>query len=112
MYDEFIEGLSKERFQTYLNWANQDKALALELYLFNAKICAEFYLPLQSFEICLRNRICSLLSTNYGDDWIVNKLLFPKSQINKINQAKEKLSRNQKLISHPNLIANLSFGFW
>ena len=49
--------------------AGGDKHKALRLYVWNARICEAFYLPLQLAEVTIRNRIHAGVILRYGTGW-------------------------------------------
>src|SRR4051812_32174350 len=70
--NEIETALSPARLHRYLNAAGGDKHLALRLYVWNARLCKELYLPLQTAEICVRNVVHNTLSRKYGAGWYSN----------------------------------------
>ena len=60
--------ISKDRLGKYLAAAGGDRDRALTLYERNMHISEAFYSPLQCMEICLRNRMCLNLQSEYGAD--------------------------------------------
>src|SRR5690606_15102710 len=65
----FINSLSRERFHRYLRAAEQGAIEAISLYLWNIRVSQSLYVYLQSWEICLRNRIDTFLRWKHGEDW-------------------------------------------
>jgi Abi-like protein len=57
--------LSAARFGTYAQKKNGDQTLALQLYMWNAKVSAAFVPPLHIAEICIRNAISSAVEGSY-----------------------------------------------
>ena len=54
-YTELIKFLSEERLDKYLKYTDNDIKLAIKLYELNIEISKSLYLPLNYFEIFLRN---------------------------------------------------------
>ena len=53
-----IEGtISPARLGRYAGSAGVDKQKALQLYVWNARLCEAFYLPIQLCEVAIRNAI-------------------------------------------------------
>ncbi len=105
-----MEGLSYERMSSYLDFSNNDKAAALNLYIYNTQISESFYTPLQGIEILLRNRVHKAISSTYGEDWLITQK-FPFEFIQK-NTLEETLRRSKIELTIPKLIAELNLGFW
>src|ERR1700712_1222206 len=67
---EAIEkSLSPALLARYLGAAKGDKNRAIRLYVWNADLSREFYLPIQLTEVALRNSIHNQLTALYGDLW-------------------------------------------
>lgn len=121
--EEFEKNLSTNRFNTYLKAANKNKNKAIYLYTLNTAISGEFYGPLQTLEVTLRNSLHEKLSQCYSTEWYDNpnakldkrcKELVENNRrdlIEKNNKKKKKLKKNNP-ITPPDMIANFSFGFW
>jgi hypothetical protein len=52
-----------------------DKNHGLRIYVWNARLCEEFYIPLQFTEVAFRNAIHRRLQSVYGTDWHTNPKL-------------------------------------
>lgn len=64
--------LSEPRSTTYIHAAGGDKAEAMELYGWNARIAAAFMLPSHFAEVCTRNAAADALTAIYGDRWLAS----------------------------------------
>lgn len=106
--------LSKERFETYVKFANGDKTQALKLYLWNTNLSAALYSPLQSLEISFRNALHKELTQQYNNNWYDEIFHFASYTTKKnINSAKHKIERiENKEITPSRMVSNLTFGFW
>ena len=108
--------MSQARLGRYLPDAKGDKNLALRLYIWNARLCEEFYLPIQMTEVAVRNGIHRRLSTLYGDNWFaVTRFtdILPdrhKDEIASTVQTQRERRRATFAVDH--VVAGLSFGFW
>jgi hypothetical protein len=49
-----------------------DKNYGLRIGVWNARLCQEFYIPIQFAEIAFRNGIHRRLQSAYGNDWHTN----------------------------------------
>jgi hypothetical protein len=108
-----VDILSADRFSTYLLWAEGDVALAERLYSYNVQLSADFYSSLHMLEIALRNRVDESLiiafAANWQDD---NTVLVDRYQQQCVAEAKTTILRKGKPITHGQIVAELSFGFW
>ena len=60
--------LSLDGFGRYLAWAGGDRERAIELYTLNTRISESLYIPLQSLELSLRNRIHVVMTEAFGGE--------------------------------------------
>ncbi|MGH6815759.1 MAG: Abi family protein [Hyphomicrobiaceae bacterium] len=58
------------RLEPYTQISRGDRDLALEWYLWNARLSAALYYHLSAFEICLRNAIDETMTSIHGEDWL------------------------------------------
>lgn len=107
--------MSRDRFATYNSAANHDRSKAIDLYLWNSRICQDFYLTLQNAEVTLRNAISNILIEIYGLNWF-NQTEFlqivgehSKSAIRKI---KDRISAKGYDVTCGRVVAGLTFDFW
>ena len=93
-----------------------DDITCLARYLFNIELCKSLYPALHIFEITLRNSIDRTLS-NYAktQNWY-NVLTIDTESKNKIEEAKRKIKKHGKSITHDRIISELSkcsrYGDW
>jgi Abi-like protein len=105
--------LSSDRLSGYLAEANGNKETALRLYSWNVDVSGALYAPLQGLEVALRNALHNMLSLSYSSDWYDNNRISLNSYaIDEIDKAKRMIARRNAVISPPNIVAELSFGFW
>lgn len=110
---ELEEALSLERFNRYLEWAGGDRARAVELYTLNAKVSERLYLPLQTLEVALRNRIHAVMTEAYHEKWFQNNdIILIEKQRDQIANAIEDVERQNKPITAGRIVAALTFSFW
>lgn len=89
---------------------------ALRMYVWNARLCAEFYIPLQTAEICIRNAIADTLTRRFTSGWYnskaVNGFLTDKyrEELAKIVQREQSRKGAKFTVDH--VVSGLSFGFW
>jgi hypothetical protein len=93
-----------------------DKNRGLRIYVWNARLCEEFYIPLQLTEVSLRNGIVKRLVGQYGPDWFQDYKFIstiPDRHKDEIRDTtiSEKTKRGASFtVDH--VVAGLSFGFW
>lgn len=108
---KFETSLSLARLQTYINSAGPEKAL--ELYIWNARVSAAFLLPLQLYEVVIRNAVAEALVYLYGKDW-------PWSVGFQRSLSKPQRGALMEVLEHPrkkpkttdDVIAAMKFFFW
>lgn len=109
----FIDALSADRFQTYLDWTDQDQPLAERLYTFNVQLSAALYGPLHMLEVVLRNKVDARLTQTHGPNWLDDvAVLTDPYQRRSVNNARQTLLSEGKQADHSQIIAELNFGFW
>src|SRR5262249_16751800 len=108
--------MSASRFRQYLDTANGDRHLALRLYVWNARLCEEFYIPIQFTEVALRNAIHNRLWAVFGPQWYVTRGFehaIPdrhKAELAKV--VSEQQAKRGPLFTSNHVVAGLTFGFW
>jgi hypothetical protein len=118
--------LSPERFARYLNAAEQDHDLALQLYSWNATVAAACLRDVGHLEVALRNAYDMHLSVRFSG-WGVDptsqlfiRMLGPQSNYRKQNELNTRSSKDLEIArnglgaspTHGQVIASLMFGFW
>ena len=108
--NELVKYFSQIRLDSYLSNSNVSKQFAL--YKRNIKLCKKFYSKLHYFEIVFRNAIDIVLTDfSNGADWI-NIIPLDKDSMHKINEVRNRLIKQNKLITHDRIISELTLGFW
>lgn len=110
------QAISPARLARYLPAAGGDKHLALRLYVWNARLCEEFYLPLQTAEICVRNAIAQTLIRRYSAAWYDSPSVMALLTLRYADELRE-LVRSEKrnrgaAFTGDHVVSGLSFGFW
>lgn len=72
-YADLEWAFSSERFARYLAWIDGDCDRAVELYSLNAQISEALYVPLQTLELALRNRIHGVISEAFHNRWFLDE---------------------------------------
>ena len=109
------EIISHLRIGTYLKASGQDADRALSLYLWNAKMGEAFHLPIQSYEVGLRNRVSDGIQAVFGPDWWCDPSFIKEAGGKRVRDIKLVLNRLKSKNVPPDtgqLVAGLSFGFW
>jgi len=108
--------MSHARFARFLPPAKGDRNLALRLYIWNARLCEEFYIPLQFTEVALRNAIHRRLHHLFGPDWHSETDftdIIPdrhKKELSGLVSAER--ARLGTAFTPNDVVAGLTFGFW
>lgn len=107
------EALSLERFGRYVAWAAGDRARALGLYTLNSQISEALYIPLQTLEVALRNRIHTIMAAAHGERWFERPgFLRIDHQREQIADAVADLTEDGKDPTAGRVVAALTFSFW
>lgn len=115
-FNEIETAISPARLGRYLNAASGDKQRALRLYVWNARLCEELYLPLQTAEIAVRNAVHSALVNHYGQGWYSRQAFIDvlpdryKEEVKKT--ALDEQLRRAWLFTGDHVVAGMTFGFW
>ena len=108
--------MSQPRFGKFVKEAGGDRHLALRLYVWNARLCEEFYIPLQFTEVAVRNIIHRRLQTIYGATWYAERrftTVIPdrhKTELAKV--ISDEQARLGTKFTANDVVAGLTFGFW
>jgi hypothetical protein len=114
--DSIEKTMSSARLARFLRPARGDRNRAIRLYIWNAHLSREFYLPIQLTEVALRNSIHNQLTTMFGGLWFENPRLtsaVPErthGEMQKIASFERSQRRAAFTVDH--VVAGLSFGFW
>lgn len=110
--------LSEARFARYLRDSNGDQMLALELYHWNAKLSQCLYLPVQIWEVSLRNKLNVFLCRKYNQSWPYDQQRavrqLTRSDQNRLQKTISRQRQDRKLANPPTdmIVADLAAGFW
>ena len=112
MQSLLVATISPERLGTYLSAAGHDLQRALSLYLWNAEIGAAFHLPIQTFEIALRNKIDQELRSRFISRWMCDPEFLSHISFKSRQAIRGAQARIPGSMSHSQIMANISLGFW
>ena len=108
--------MSAARLARFLRAAKGDKNRAIRLYIWNAHLSREFYLPIQLTEVALRNSIHKQLSSLFGDLWFENpgftSAVPERTQVEMRKVALFERTQRRSAFTVDHVVAGLSFGFW
>ncbi len=117
LVDALRASLSDARFARYLADCGGKEVAALKLYHWNAQASQAFYLPLQMWEVALRNRLNRFLIWKYNDKWpydsrCIRNLAGPEQR--RLEETKQRQAQKRGVDPVPTdaLVADLSVGFW
>lgn len=108
--------MSPARLNRFSAGAGGDKHRAFRQYVWNARLCEEFYLPLQVAEITIRNAIHQTLTRRFGSDWPTSSAFIEqipdryKSEVRRVVNDERAAKRAGFTVDH--VVAGLTFGFW
>lgn len=109
--------ISEARFSPYLEVAGGDRARALALYAWNARISSAAFEVLHHAEVILRNAIDSQFAP--GDSampvrasWLADPTLLNEASRRRVRETVRRIDREGKSPTRGRVVAGLSFGFW
>lgn len=108
--------LSQPRLTRYLTAANHDRHLALRYYVWNARLCEEFYIPTQIAEVAFRNALAKGLQNRFGANWHTATTLsstLPQRLQRELRKAitDESLKHGANFTAD-HIVSAISLGFW
>ena len=122
-YNNLEQFLSRERLDKYLKYTDNDIKLAIKLYELNIEISQSLYLPLNYFEIFLRNHCNNKLVKEINNSWLNSNILFgnnkekEKLTFKKIEEVKLRIIKHKKeknilnyIPNNNDIVSNLDLG--
>ncbi len=112
------KSLSAPRFGGYKAACSGDEEKALALYQWNSLISQSFYVYIQSWEICLRNKLNDFLTWKYTEGWpyetqrAVRNLKGDDQRRLSETIKRQEVGRGVKPVPTSVIVADLSAGFW
>ncbi len=105
--------LSKTRFDSYKRTVAGENE-AFYLYVWNTMLCEALYSPFQVLEVGFRNSTHSEIAKAIGEnEWLKKTHDFLHDEEKEaINSAKNSLFKRRIPCEEPELVAEMSFGFW
>lgn len=112
----FVETVSKPRLSKYIKASRGNIKEALLLYHWNSQLSQALYLPLQTWEISLRNKLNSFLCWKYNPQWPRDERavrILAKPQNVRLRETIQRQTRDRTTSpTTDQLVADLSAGFW
>ncbi|MHC2424120.1 hypothetical protein ACVII1_007121 [Bradyrhizobium elkanii] len=108
--------MSPARLARFRSLPSPDKNLALRMYVWNARLCEEFYIPLQFTEVALRNGIHRRLEQSFGANWYKNQkfssVIPNRHKEDLANVVTAETAKRGTSFTVDHVVAGLPFGFW
>jgi hypothetical protein len=106
--------ISAARFAPFLEQADGGRALALDLYLWHARISGASLTTLHHFQVALRNAIDRQLGAGQAQEpversWLLDSTTLSPQGIAKARAVLARLERERYPREHPRIIAALPF---
>lgn len=116
-YDLLRTTLSDQRLTKYSATSNGDSQKAIDLYYWNSQLSECLYIPLQAWEIALRNRLNLFFCWKYGTNWPFTEKgtrQLKRNEKQKLDDAieRQRINRGAAAVSVGSVLADLSPGFW
>ena len=115
--DQITAWISEERFAPFLERAGGDWALAVELYLWHARVAGASLTTLHHFEVALRNAIDRQLGAGEPDipvegAWLLDPATLSQPAIGKVRRVLGRLEQEGYPRERRRVVASLPFSFW
>jgi hypothetical protein len=116
--NSFATSISRPRLTKYLQESDSNLRRALQLYHWNLQLSQSLYLPLQSWEIVLRNKLNDFFIYKYGGvGWPTDQRAlrnFAGNDRRRLDETVNRLSQsaNSNTPTTDQIVADLSAGFW
>lgn len=89
-----------------------DDITCIARYLYNIEVCKSLYSSLNIFEVTFRNAIDKVLCVVAGSDNWYDILSLDSTSLKNISDAKHKIQKKGKMVTHDRIVSELTFGFW
>lgn len=108
--------LSDARLQKYLDIADGDWTLAIDLYRWNVELSASFFELLAYLEVGVRNSCHAVLTAaqpaETGIPWYLDRAVLQPGGLRAVQSARDRVYDEHGAESPGQVVASLSFGFW
>lgn len=109
-YSEIESSFTSSRLSVYKQ-DGADDTTCLARYLYNIEVCKSLYSSLNIFEVTFRNDTDKVLYTVAGADNWYDILTLDSTSMKNINDAKHKIQKKRKPVTHDRIISELTFVF-
>ena len=110
-YSEIENSFTSSRLSVYKQYG-ADNLTCLARYLYNIEVCKSLYSSVNIFEVTFRNAIDKVLCTVAGADNWYDILTLDSTSMKNISDAKHKIQKKGKPVTHDRIVSELTFGFW
>lgn len=109
--------ITDARFAPYLTHAGGDHAVAVALYVWNARISAAMFETLHHVEVLLRNAVDERFtpinpSAAAGATWLTDPAILNEASRQRVAETIERVRREGKSPTRDRVVAGMSFAFW
>jgi hypothetical protein len=115
--EQIAAWVSERRFAPFLERAEGERTLAVELYLWQARIAGASLTTLAHFEVLLRNAVDRQLGaegpeTPVEDTWLFDPTTLSAQGIGRVREVLGRLEREGYPLERSRVLAGLPFSFW
>jgi hypothetical protein len=102
-----------KRYQKYFTLEEQTNDNIRAVYLWNLALSQQLMPVISLLEVSLRNKIDRAITCRFGESWLDQGWQYLQdTEKKRLKEAVDKLCYASKQITHDDLVAQLSFGFW
>ncbi len=103
--------MSPPRFAGYVSKAGGDSSVALELYVYNARLAQAFLFPLNVTEVTFRNAVDGVLVKEFGPDWYVDNNFVNTVVTSRSRLTLERAPTRASLSDRDTVVSAIAFDF-
>lgn len=107
-----IYDLAPPRFSAYRRQGDSSLLPCLSRYLWNIEVVSTLQPTIHLVEVSFRNRLNNSLARQYGEFWFDDSSLLDGNALDRVDEARRKLSDGAKDHDSGRIVAELGFGFW
>lgn len=113
-FERFQKAISTERLESYRKRSSSTEIDLLSTHFWNIDLCESLYPAFHNFEIAWRNSIYQAISRLFNPDWLkrADSQILYDDEIELVDAAISKLSREGRSLSTGSIISELHLGFW
>lgn len=115
--EQISRWISERRFAPFLERSEGERALAVELYLWQARVAGASLTTFAHFEVVLRNAIDQQLAAGgveapVEDTWLLDPATLSRQGIGRVREVLARLEREGYPRERSRAVAGLPFSFW